>query len=62
MQLPLVNTGLLLLSGVMVTGAHHTLMVRQDARAFLYLFLTIVLGITFLACQFYEYKYGVQFS
>jgi len=62
LQLPLVNTMLLLLSGVMITGAHHTLCVKQYNRAFLYLFLTIVLGVTFLMCQFYEYKYGVQFS
>jgi heme/copper-type cytochrome/quinol oxidase subunit 3 len=26
------------------------------------LFLTILLGVTFLYCQAYEYKYGVKFS
>jgi len=64
--LPLVNTLLLLSSGVTITLAHHailksTLLVYR--QIFIkYLFCTIVLGIIFLLCQAIEYKYGISFS
>lgn len=64
--LPLVNTLLLLSSGVTITLAHHALlhsMALSSRTSFLrYLFSTIVLGITFLLCQAIEYKYGITFS
>ena len=60
--LPLVNTLLLLTSGLTITVAHAYIL-RDNADGFAwYLFLTILLGITFLFCQAYEYKFGVKFS
>lgn len=64
--LPLTNTLLLLSSGVTITFAHKTIVKAHTSyhqRAFMkYLLCTIILGITFLACQFIEYKYGITFS
>jgi cytochrome c oxidase subunit 3 len=60
--LPLVNTLLLLTSGLTITVAHAYIL-RNNVDGFAwYLFLTILLGVTFLFCQAYEYKYGVKFS
>ncbi len=60
--LPLVNTILLLSSGVTITFAHQYI-IKNNKKLFAWtLFLTIVLGICFLSCQFFEYKYGVKFS
>lgn len=60
--LPLVNTMLLLASGVTITVAHAYIVGNNHDGFFWYLFLTIVLGVTFLFCQAYEYQYGVKFS
>lgn len=60
--LPLVNTLLLLTSGATITAAHAYLINKNADGFFWYLFLTILLGISFLFCQAYEYKYGVKFS
>lgn len=60
--LPLVNTLLLLTSGATITVAHAYIIKDNTDGFFWYLFLTILLGITFLFCQAYEYKYGVKFS
>lgn len=58
----MVNTLLLLTSGVTITVA-HAYIVKNNVDGFsFYLFLTILLGVTFLFCQGYEYKYGVKFS
>ncbi|MBT7952382.1 MAG: cytochrome c oxidase subunit 3 [Gammaproteobacteria bacterium] len=53
--LPAVNTLLLLSSGVTVTFAHWAL--KKDNRSGLccWLFATVLLGFTFVACQAYEY-------
>jgi cytochrome c oxidase subunit 3 len=60
--LPLVNTLLLLTSGATITVA-HAYIVKNNADGFAwYLFLTVLLGVMFLFCQAYEYKYGVKFS
>jgi cytochrome c oxidase subunit 3 len=60
--LPLVNTLLLLTSGLTITIA-HAYIIKNNIDGFAwYLFLTILLGVTFLFCQAYEYKYGVKFS
>jgi heme/copper-type cytochrome/quinol oxidase subunit 3 len=60
--LPLVNTILLLSSGVTITLAHQYVLNNNKTLFSWTLFLTIVLGICFLCCQFFEYKYGVKFS
>lgn len=54
-HLPLINTILLVSSSVTVTFAHHAL--RKDHRPALKLWLaaTIVLGLSFLALQIFEY-------
>ena len=53
--IPLLNTLLLLSSGVTITIAHHALRAGQRGRLLLFLFLTIALGFTFLGFQAYEY-------
>jgi heme/copper-type cytochrome/quinol oxidase subunit 3 len=60
--LPLVNTLLLLTSGLTITVAHAYIL-RDNRLGFgAYLLLTIILGLIFLFCQAYEYKHGVKFS
>lgn len=91
LSLPLVNTLLLLASGVTLTFAHHDLLTSRPLRTvnppyrprFMYfkdqkavknmplpvsprfvrlMYATILLGVTFLACQALEYRYGITFS
>jgi len=49
---------LLLASGVTVTIAHHALIANNRSRLILFLFLTVVLGVVFLALQMYEYAHA----
>jgi len=64
--LPLINTILLLSSGVTLTFAHHAILkgdnftVSNELNK--YLLITVVLGIIFLICQLIEYRYGISFS
>ncbi len=53
--IPAINTLLLLSSGVTVTIAHWALKQNNRAKLNLFLFLTIVLGVAFLALQAKEY-------
>nr|UBN08874.1 cytochrome c oxidase subunit 3 [Panesthia australis]UBN08887.1 cytochrome c oxidase subunit 3 [Panesthia obtusa] len=55
LQIPLLNTAILLSSGVTVTWAHHGLLENNYNQTFQGLFLTIILGIYFTALQAYEY-------
>nr|WGO58112.1 cytochrome c oxidase subunit III [Salganea quinquedentata] len=55
LQIPLLNTAILLSSGVTVTWAHHGLLENNYNQAFQGLFLTISLGIYFTTLQGYEY-------
>ncbi|MEZ5854285.1 MAG: cytochrome c oxidase subunit 3 [Hyphomicrobiaceae bacterium] len=56
--LPLVNTLILLLSGTTVTWAHHALL-NDDRKGLVWgLFITVVLGLLFTACQAYEYMHA----
>jgi cytochrome c oxidase subunit 3 len=56
--IPAINTLLLLSSGVTVTWAHWALK-RNDRNNLIFgLFLTILLGIIFLALQMYEYAHA----
>nr|YP_448912.1 cytochrome c oxidase subunit III [Sclerophasma paresisense]ABB81896.1 cytochrome c oxidase subunit III [Sclerophasma paresisense] len=55
LQIPLLNTGILLASGVTVTWAHHALMEQNHTEALKGLFFTVLLGIYFSMLQAYEY-------
>ncbi len=57
-DLPLINTLILLLSGVTVTWAHHSL-IEDDRKGLVWgLGATIALGILFSAFQAYEYMHA----
>lgn len=53
--LPTINTALLLTSGVTLTIAHHALRLGQRAKTIGFMWATVLLGITFLCVQGYEY-------
>ncbi len=53
--IPLLNTLLLLSSGVTLTIAHHALRAGHRARLLVFLALTVLLGAIFLGFQAYEY-------
>ena len=54
-SLPTVNTALLLSSGVTITIAHHALRDNQRGKTIGFMWLTVLLGLTFLGVQGYEY-------
>nr|YP_010620311.1 cytochrome c oxidase subunit III [Pedesta hyrie]WAX37287.1 cytochrome c oxidase subunit 3 [Pedesta hyrie] len=54
-QIPLLNTIILITSGVTVTWAHHALMENNFSQTKQSLLLTILLGIYFTILQAYEY-------
>ncbi len=56
--LPLVNTLILLLSGVTVTWAHHALLKNDRRGLILGLVCTVALGLLFTACQVFEYGHA----
>nr|YP_009186320.1 cytochrome c oxidase subunit III [Teleogryllus oceanicus]ALO71667.1 cytochrome c oxidase subunit 3 [Teleogryllus oceanicus] len=55
MQIPLLNTAILLASGITVTWAHHSLMESNYSQTTQGLLLTIILGVCFTILQAYEY-------
>nr|APX40062.1 cytochrome c oxidase subunit 3 [Neocrepidodera brevicollis] len=54
-EIPLLNTLILLTSGLTVTWAHHSLMENNFKQSLQSLFLTVMLGIYFSMLQGYEY-------
>lgn len=56
--LPTINTALLLSSGVTLTIAHHALQAGRRARCIGFMWVTVLLGITFLCVQGYEYAHA----
>nr|WRW10874.1 cytochrome c oxidase subunit 3 [Melampus sincaporensis] len=54
-QVPLLNTSVLLLSGVSITWAHHSIQEGQLKSAIQGLLLTVLLGVYFLYLQYGEY-------
>ena len=56
--IPALNTLILLTSGVTLTIAHHALKAGNRAGLKLWLFITILLGFTFLGFQAYEYHHA----
>jgi cytochrome c oxidase subunit 3 len=55
-SVPLLNTVILLSSGVSVTWAHHSLTNNLFSNTFYSLVLTIILGVYFLFMQYEEYR------
>jgi cytochrome c oxidase subunit III len=53
--LPTINTALLLTSGVTITIAHHLLREGKRAPTILWMWITVLLGLTFVIVQGYEY-------
>ncbi len=58
--IPVVNTGLLLLSSVTVTIAHHALKMNERRKLIVWLGITLVLGAMFLFLQGKEYAHAYQ--
>ena len=56
--IPTLNTAILLTSGITVTIAHHALIANHRSRAIVFMWLTVLLGITFLGFQAYEYHHA----
>ncbi len=56
--LPTINTALLLTSGVTLTIAHHALVAGQRSKTILFMWATVLLGVTFLFVQGYEYYHA----
>nr|YP_009114368.1 cytochrome c oxidase subunit III [Cyrestis thyodamas]AHL17270.1 cytochrome c oxidase subunit III [Cyrestis thyodamas] len=54
-QIPLLNTIILITSGITVTWAHHALMENNFSQVSQSLFITVILGIYFTILQAYEY-------
>nr|AIM19541.1 cytochrome c oxidase subunit III [Diceroprocta semicincta] len=55
MQIPLLNTMILLCSGITITWSHHSMMESKHLECSLSMLLTILLGIYFTLLQGYEY-------
>nr|UUC05246.1 cytochrome c oxidase subunit III [Microrhagus sp. ZM-2022] len=55
LQIPLINTLILISSGVTITWSHHSLMENNLNQAIISLGLTIILGINFSTLQLFEY-------
>ena len=58
MGIPLLNTIILLTSGLTLTVAHHALKAGHRGKLKAWLFVTILLGFTFLSFQAYEYLHA----
>ncbi|PXW95766.1 cytochrome c oxidase subunit 3 [Sphaerotilus hippei] len=56
--IPTINTAILLTSGVTLTIAHHALIAGRRAACIGWMWLTVLLGITFLGFQAYEYAHA----
>jgi cytochrome c oxidase subunit 3 len=56
--LPLINTLLLLTSGITLTIAHHALIANQRRKVLTWLGATVALGVVFLFIQGYEYHHA----
>ncbi len=53
--LPTINTAILLTSGITLTIAHHALIAGRRAKTIAWMWVTVVLGATFVCVQAYEY-------
>nr|QDI93899.1 cytochrome c oxidase subunit III [Tuxedo drakei] len=55
MQIPLLNTMILLCSGISITWAHHALMDKNHSQTTQGLIMTVILGVYFTILQGFEY-------
>ena len=53
--IPTLNTAILLTSGGTLTIAHHALIANQRSKTIFWMWVTVLLGITFISFQAYEY-------
>jgi len=58
--LPTLNTALLLTSGATLTVAHHALIAGNRSKTILWMWVTVLLGATFLLVQGYEYAHAYR--
>ena len=58
--LPTINTALLLTSGLTLTIAHHALIAGQRGKTILWMWITVLLGATFVCVQAYEYMHAYR--
>ena len=56
--IPTVNTAILLTSGLTLTIAHHALLAGKRAKTIGWMWVTVLLGITFVSFQGYEYYHA----
>jgi cytochrome c oxidase subunit 3 len=56
--IPTINTGLLLTSGVTLTIAHHALIAGNRGKTIAWMWITVLLGATFLGFQAFEYHHA----
>ncbi|HWH84241.1 MAG TPA: cytochrome c oxidase subunit 3 [Burkholderiaceae bacterium] len=56
--IPTINTLLLLSSGVTLTIAHHALIANHRARCIAFMWISVLLGASFLGLQVYEYHHA----
>nr|AWV84334.1 cytochrome oxidase subunit III [Chonosia atrodorsalis] len=54
-QVPLLNTMILLCSGITITWSHHSLMEGKHTECLISMIITVILGLYFTALQGYEY-------
>lgn len=54
--IPLINTIILLRSGITLTASHHFIIIGNKKKCNNFLFITIFLGVYFTFLQFIEYK------
>nr|YP_010934984.1 cytochrome c oxidase subunit III [Ornithodoros improvisus]WKW52632.1 cytochrome c oxidase subunit III [Ornithodoros improvisus] len=54
-SIPLLNTTILLSSGISVTWSHHSILFKKYQESFLSLLITIILGCSFTILQSWEY-------
>ena len=57
-SIPLLNTVILLSSGVFLTYSHMCLKIQKFFRAIVALIVTVIFGIFFFICQLYEYSHS----
>ncbi len=58
--IPTINTAILLTSGLTLTIAHHALLAGHRAKTIAWMWITVVLGVTFVCFQAYEYIHAYR--